>query len=887
MHPENLSNPKLSPIKQELKRYNTNDYPYRILFKWRIFLMSIAFSVLISNTLYAQNNPLPEETDTLKTDDLRDLDLPIITLQDIEEGNESQDISSLLQGSRDIYVSTAGFTFGSARYRIRGYDNENTTILMNGIPVNDPETGRAYYSTWGGLNDATRLTVSHHGIGIAREHFSGVGGATNITTRASLYSPTNRVTYSNSNRSYAHRAMFTHATGMQDNGWALTLSGSRRSAQQGYAEGTFYDAWAYFLSTEKKINNQHSLGFIAFGSPSSTGRPGVAVQEAYDLTGNNYYNPNWGYQDGEVRNSRVNTYHTPWFMLNHYFTPNDRVSLQTSVAHTRGKASSTALNWFDATKPDHGPGPFEGHDPRPDYYRYLPSFYSNDTRLFDFYTELWKNDESFTQLNWDQMYQYNMKNLFTQTDANGIEGNSIEGNRSMFMVEDRRNDRNQWILNSFAEITLNPRTTLSGGLNISLAKTRQYKLVDDLLGGDWWVDIDQFALRDGNDYDFAQNDLDNPNRLVEPGDVFGYDFTGNIHKYEVFAQSEWVLPRWDFYLSGNISQTTFWRTGHMRNGRFPDNSLGDSEKQNFTNFGIKGGSTFKLTGRHYFTANLAYITKAPFFRDAFISSRVRNELIPVLQNETIMSGDFSYIIRTPKVKSRLTVFYTQFQDQTWSRSFFHEEYRAFVNYSMSGVDQTHMGIELGSEVNVTPALSMSLVAGTGNYFYSNRPDVTITRDNDREVLAQQRTVYWKNYKVGGMTHTAGSLGMRYNAPDYWFVGANLNGFDDIYIDINPDRRTAEAIENYVDTDAKWKEVVEQQQLDANFTLDMFAGKSWRINREYFISVNLSVNNLLDNTDFSIGGFEQLRYDSADIGRFPPKYFYLYGRTYFLNLSFRM
>lgn len=854
----------------------------------RLLCLFAGCMLVLSISLPAQTTDEPmAPSDTIRLEERTPFDLPVISIEDIEGDSESHDISSLLQGSRDIYVSTAGFTFGPARYRIRGYDSENTIVMINGIPVNDAETGRPFFSNWGGLNDATRMSVSHDGIGISREHFGGIGGARNIITRASQYGEATRLTYSNSNRSYTHRAMFTHSTGMQENGWALTLSGSRRAAQESYVEGTFYDAWGYFVSAERRINNQHSLGLVAFGAPSTSGRPGVATQELYDLTGNNFYNPNWGFQKGEVRNSRVSSFHTPWFILSHYYDINPNIQLQTSAAYTFGKGSSTALNWFEATRPDHGPGPFEGHDPRPDYYRYAPSFYINTPHLFDFYTNLWQNDEQFRQLNWDLMYQYNMKNLFTQTNVDGIEGNNVEGNRSMFIVEDRRNDRNQFVFNSFVNARLNPGTVISGGLSVSMAKTHQYKLIDDLLGGDWWVDIDQFALRDATDPSFAQNDINRPNRLVKEGDRFGYDFTGNINKYELFAQGEWILPRWDFFAAANVSQTTFWRTGHMLNGRFPENSLGDSEKQNFTNFGLKGGATFKFTGRHYFTANAAYLTRAPFFRDAYISSRVRDDLIPVLNSETIMSGDVSYIVRSPFVRSRLTLFATEFRDQTWSRSFYHEEYRTFVNYNMHGVDQRHLGVELGLDIKLSATMELTLAGGTGDFFYSNRPTVTITRDNDREVLGEDRTVYWKNYKVGGMTHTAGSVGLRYNSPRYWFVGSNLNYFDDIYIDINPDRRTAEAIAGFVDTDPQWRGILDQERMDAAFTLDLYAGKSWRIRRQYFVNLNISINNALDHTNFAIGGFEQLRHDSSVEGRFASKYFYMYGRTFFINLAFRM
>jgi len=205
---------------------------------------------------------------------------------------------------------------------------------------------------------------------------------------------------------------------------------------------------------------------------------------------------------------------------------------------------------------------------------------------------------------------------------------------------------------------------------------------------------------------------------------------------------------------------------------------------------------------------------------------------------------------------------------------------------MTGVDTRHYGMELGMDIELSSTLSAYVVAGTGDYFYNSRPGVTITRDNDFQVMAEQRTVYLKNYKVGGMTHTAASAGLRYNSPRFWFVGVNGNYFDDIYIDINPDRRTASAVENLIATDPQWQKLLAQEKLDPGFTLDAFAGKSWRIRYAYFINLNLSVNNILDLKDFNTGGFEQLRYDPNDTEKFASRYFYLYGRTYFVNLAFR-
>src|SRR5690606_24206624 len=221
------------------------------------------------------------------------------------------------------------------------------------------------------------------------------------------------------------------------------------------------------------------------------------------------------------------------------------------------------------------------------------------------------------------------------------------------------------------------------------------------------------------------------------------------------------------------------------------------------------------------------------------------------------------------------------------RSFYHDVYRTFVNYAMTGVNATHAGVELAAQVKLTPTWELTAVYAEGQYLYSSRPTATVTRDNSDTALAVGRTVYWKNYRVGGMPQRAASLGLRYNAPQYWALGANVNYFGNIYLDPNPDRRTAEALGNLVVDDPQWNTLLEQTKLDDGITVDLFFTKSWRLKNNYRIGFNLSVSNVLDNTDLVTGGYEQLRYVPMEIDKFPPKLSYMYGRTYFamVTLSF--
>ncbi len=816
---------------------------------------------------------VPALVDTTRVGEEPRLPVFTITADDLDSELGSQDIAGILQSSRDVFTATAGFNFGSARFRIRGYDSRNMLVSINGILANDLESGWASWSQWGGLNDVTRWSQVRTGIAPSRLNFGGLGGYTDIQMRAGEMRRGVRVSYASTNRAYRNRIMFTASTGMRKDGWAFTMSGSRRWAEEGYVPGTTFDAYAYLLSAEKKINDQHSVVFTGLGAPMLQGRQGLAVQEAYDLTGSNYYNPNWGLQDGVVRNARMSFVHRPMVMASHYWKPDERTTWKTTLFYTFGRDGRTTLQWFDA------------RDPRPDYYRYLPSFYNTtDPSEADALTDAWANDVNTSQINWDQLHFANGKNLYTVQNADGIAGNSVTGNRSKYIVEEQRADPSRIGLNTVYSRQLEDNAQITYGGSLQRQRTHYFKTIDDLLGGDFWLDVDQFATRDFNDTLIAQNDLDMTNKVVREGDRFGYDYDIHTRYYNAFMQYEGKWENLEYYGGADLSFTQFWRDSRLRNGRFPEESFGTSEKQSFLTYGVKAGATYKISGRQFISANAAWMTRPPVARAAYLSPRTRGAVLDGLTDESIYSGDINYILRFPRLKGRASLYYTKIMDQVWSRSFYHDEFRTLVNYAMTGVDQLHTGGELGIEANLNSTLTLTAVYADGRYLYDSRPNASITRDNSPEVFATDRTVYWKNYRVGGMPQTAASLGLRYNSPRFWFVGFNANYFDNLYLDPNPDRRTSEAIGNFFDSDPQVAQLLDQTKLDANYTVDVFLGKSWLV-KGYRIAVNATVSNLLNNQDFRIGGFEQLRYDRTDVDRFPPRFSYLFGRNYFAMVTF--
>lgn len=814
---------------------------------------------------------------------LEDQDIiPVITLSESDltgEGVSNQNISGMLFASRDVFINTAAFNLGSARFRIRGYDSENTTVLLNGIPTNDLEDGRVYWSAWGGLNDVTRNQEISLGLGSSFASFGGVGGVTQIDTRASSQRKTLRFSYASSNRSYRNRLMATYNSGPLNGGWAVSLSGSRRWAEEGYAEGTFYDGWSYFASIDKLLGRKHLLNLTFLGAPVKRGKEGAAVQEIYDITDNNYYNSYWGYQNGKKRNSRIADIHEPIAILRYDWEINPSSKLTASASYQFGHNASTALDWFNA------------RDPRPDYYQRLPSYArgrsADSLAILNVLTE----NPDLLQIDWQGIYNANrFSALETIEDANGT-GEAITGQRANYILEERRFDAKRLSTNINFQTSLNRNLTLNLGTGYQYHKGENFKVVKDLLGADFYVDIDRFA----DDELGQQNNADIPNRLVYEGDRFGYDYDINIIKSFAWGQLLYSLPNLDVFIAGNIDFTQYWRVGNVRNGKFPtgNDSFGESEKLNFTSYGVKGGFTYKIDGRNYFYARGMYGTRAPYSRYAFSSPRTRNEVVDGLVTEKITSVEAGYDFRSPYFKAKLSGYYSLFEDGVDIQSFFVidplTDVGDFIYLTLNGIDKQHFGIEAAVEARIYRGLTANAVAAVGQYTYVSRPQAKVYVDSERFPRGDSRTIYMKNFYVPGTPQQAYSFGLKYSGKEFWFASLNFNYFDDIWIDFNPIRRTEAAVADIPRDSELFQSTIFQEKAPAGYTLDFFGGKSFKLADNYFLNLTVGVNNLLNNQEIITGGYEQGRFEFEPNGdnRFPNRYYYMYGLNYFFNATFRI
>ena len=871
--------------------------------------------------------------------------------------SDTQALPSSLSASKDLYNNIASYRFSEMRFNVRGYDSKNNDVYLNGIRFNDALTGYGPWSLWSGMNDATRNQESAAGLNATDYGVGGYAGATNINARASQMRKGFRASVSGGNQMYAFRAIVSYATGQLDNGWSFAFSASTRQGGNGYVDGVYYNSYGYFAAAEKQFNKQHRLSLMILGTPQQRGAQQASTQEAYDMFGSNYYNPNVGIQDGKLRNTRVRRSHEPIVMLNYYYDISEKTRLSAATSVRFGYNGYSALTWKD------------GADPRPDYYRYLPSNYTSQilTNQEGFGSFVANNVDGLAERNIlgeaimalragtpsvaipgifltsddSQIYSYlqgaasaranwngriDFDNMIN-SNKNGSTSPYASGHRSNYMIEERHTDQIDYNFVANISHDFNANHHLLGGVKARVNRTEYYDKIKDLLGGDFWVDVDKFAERDmGSDPTAYQNDLDYYNehghaRIVREGDKFSYDYYAHIRQAQLWAMYKYRTGGFEMNIGGEVGYAGMWRQGLWRKGLFVDNSKGDSEHLNFLTYKVKATFSYRFSQAHHLALNVGATQDAPTFNSAFVSPRTRNTVTPGLTPEQAYSAELVYNLNLPYVQARVAGYFTDVTNGSKVISFYDDTQASFTNFAMSNIDKRYMGVEFALRVPIWNGLALQGALNYGDYRYTSNPDFVQTVDNSNKIKLQDK-VQWKGLYVESTPQFAVNVGLDFRGPKNWFASVNFNYYDKLYLSMNPAYRTENAIapykriflaENSTDEQIAWaltemKKMRAQEYLGNAYTLSASVGKNWYIGRKYTLGFSAEVKNILNNQKIKTGGYEQMRmrktrgqgYSLAAndsyvhtshptttyYTRFDSKYFYMLGTTCFVNVYFR-
>ena len=785
----------------------------------------------------------------------------------------------IVSSNSNIYASEVGYLFSPARFRYRALDQKYNEIFINGAPMNDAESGQFRYSMIGGLNYISRDV--EYSLPFEGNKFSmpAAAGSNNYNFRPSHYGAGQRVSIAGANRNYTLRGMYTYNSGLTDKGWAFTANLTYRWANRGYVKGTFYNSLSYFLGVEKVINDHHSVSLVTWGNPTERASQGPATDESYWLANSNYYNPYWGYQNGEVRNSRVVHDFAPTALLTWDWNINETMKLTTAFSGKYSMYKSTKLNYNSS------------ENPQPDYWKNMPSSYYDvwgDGDPEDRTEEAFANwqtaynyfssSEANRQINWDRLYAAN-RNV------------SAQGADAMYYIQAKNNDQLAFNLSSSLKTDLTKNTSLDLGFMLSTTKGMHYQTMEDLLGASVYHNINTYALGTyAPTDDRVQYDLNNPNAVVREGDRFAYDYNIFVHKANVWATYAFKDDVLNGFVSGRVGGTSMQREGNMRNGMAPTNSFGKSGTARFLDGGAKAGVSADLGGGSVLTLGFGYEAKTPNASEAFQAPEVNNNFVRNLKNEKVLSSEIGYQLDCPWLHANINAYYYYMTDVTDWQQFYDDYDNSFTYVSLTNMRKEAYGVEWGLDFKVTPEFSIKTFGTVSEAKNINNADVCYMESNSAAV---NNDICWnKGMHEYGTPLSVYSLGLSYHAGG-WYIDLNGNYYDRIYLSYAPNLRYQGSMEQEGLFDGVNYQVPPQLEGNGGFMLDASIGKSIYLKRGQ-LSINLMVTNLLNNTNITTGGFEQSRRNrsnpTADQRTYNfqrnPKLYYAYGINGMLNITYR-
>ena len=895
--------------------------------KLKLTVMALCFAPLA----FAQT---PEKTEEEKeaTNALVDEQAFTFTEAQLGEDDDMSQNVSIISSNQNVYASQVGFTFSPVRFRYRALGQKYNEIYINGALMNDMESGQFRYALVGGLNQQTRGVENSLPFEFNNFSMPGMAGSNNYDFRPSHMATGQRLTLSGANRNYTIRAMYTYNTGLRPDGWAFSANVTYRWADMNtsYIDGTFYNALSYFFGAEKKFGNGHALSVVTWGNPTERAAQGAGTDEMYWLANSNFYNPNWGYQNGKKRSSRVVNDFAPTLMLTWDWDINDKTKLTTSLT---GRYS-----WYKNTKLNYN----GGENPAPDYWKNMPSSYYDVWNEDDFWgrTQTGYNDFEYAriylmdskanrQINWDRLYYAN------QT------GN-LSGRDAAFFVQAKHNNNFNIALSSSLKKELSKTTTWNVGLQLAHNTGMHYQTMEDLLGANTFHNINTYALgKYSPTDDRVQYDLNNRNAEVKEGDRFGYDYNLLVRKAQLWSSMRYNKGALHSFIAGRIGGTSIQRDGKMRNGMVADFSYGKSDAAKFLDGGAKAGLAYKFAPGNTVTLGAGFELKAPQAQAAFVSPEMSNDFVDNLKNEKVFSSELGYQFETSWLKANVSGYYNYLTDVSEWQNYFDDIEGAFTYVSMTGIKKAYYGLEWGIKIKLNSAFSIRTIGTISEAKNMNNSAVRFM--NSTEGTYHDDIVYNKNMRESGTPLSAYNLTLSYSSKG-WFIDVSGNYYHRIYLSYSPVFRYQTALEarqqswtqfydanhnqpnlgndpsKYIVTgeqvyytaaqaaqDPSVQEgqllpgVIDQQKSKGGFMLDLSIGKSIRMKKGQ-LSINLSLSNVLNNTSLCTGGYEQGRMNfsgsrdaegnvsvgSARLYKFDrnPKKFYAYGINGMLNIGYR-
>ncbi len=771
-----------------------------------------------------------------------------IPMKQISEELASQDIPMVLNSTPGVYATQSGGGDGDARITIRGFNQRNVAVMIDGIPVNDMENGWVYWSNWFGLDAVTSNIQVQRGLGASKVAIPSVGGTMNILTKGTGNKSGGIIKQSIG--SYGKlRTSLGYNSGRMSNGWGYTLAGSYKKGN-GFVDETWSEGFFYYAKIQKEIGN-HLLSFSVMGAPQKHGQRSYksdiatydsnyaqSLGDTSDFSGRIInkginYNKHWGYLDrwtininGDTLHNRTtlntkqNYYHKPQFSIRDFWTVNEKFYVSNILYASIGNGGGTGL--------------------------------SGNTN------------------NYDNNGQYNLQ------EAYNINHNNVDA-----LYSDNENKADTYLRSSINNhywygglTTLNfqkdEETKISGGLDIRYYKGEHYREVYDLLGAD-------YALDDANGLQDSE--------VKREGDKVGYHNDGIVKWSGLFYQVEHsngvlstfcnisasnsaykridyfrkkdlvlddttyvevlgtsVATQLEFDDDGNLTgasktmiEDTIWHDGVAYTMHSDEAKFAETDWNWFRGYTVKSGANLNLDEYNNIFFNLGYISKAPRFNNVYYYD---NSLFRDIKNEKVKAAELGYSFRSSKLSANINTYYTSWENKPSNGGVTvvvdDVPYRANIN----GMDALHKGLEMDFAYRVLRNLSVEGLMSIGDWKWASSDTVRFLDDDNNPIFDDLGNEIMTSFDatgvhVGDAAQTQFGFSIRYEPSHNSYVKLRGTYFGNYYSDFDPLSLNGNNAGR------------ESWEIPAYNLVDLHAGYKLDLWDENKLDIKLSVLNLLD------------------------------------------
>jgi iron complex outermembrane recepter protein len=690
----------------------------------------------------------------------------------IQEELGSRDIPMLLNSTPGVYATQGGGGDGDARITVRGFDQRNIGVMIDGVPVNDMENGAVYWSNWFGLDAITSNIQLQRGLGATKLAMPSIGGTLNIITQG--IGGKKGISFKQELATGAFlRTSLSYNSGLMKNGFGVNFSGSYKQGN-GWVDGTPTQGVFLYGKIQKKYKN-HLISLSAFTAPQNHGQrsfyqriqyfDSVKAMELTDtlLTNQIYgqgvrHNQHWGYITDEngnrvVKNERYNFYQKPQITLKDFWQVNKKLSISNIAYMSIGKGGGARL--------------------------------SNSTILRD----------STGQIDWDQIVYNNQTNTLFNTPNVDTYYHPTEIKSNQVQLASMNNHFWVGYLSQF-NYQHNENLSFAGGLDYRYYKGAHYQVITDLLGGDYFVNT---------------ADKNSATAMKRVGDKisinnFSNDRDGLVNWGGAFGQMEYANSRWTTFVNFSAVYNgykgidyfqkkvlevgdTVLRIGYADtveyNGQTYDrNSEGlenyQTEWKWVPGFTFKTGAGYTLNEESTVFVNMGYLSRTPMFSN--VIDNTFNRFFANIVNEKILAfeGGYSYANKTFGFNvngyatnwiNKPIPFGVAIPDP--------QDPQETIRINLQGMDAIHLGGEIDLAWKISEKLSTEMMISYGDWRWNSKESIYVPEIEDT-ITFDARGVH-----VGDAAQSVYSISLRYEPIKRLYFKVQYMLFDRYYAQFDP------------------------------------------------------------------------------------------------------